>query len=40
MCLKLVEVSEDNEQYYIEKIVNLVKYHKQYAEKWVYLTKL
>lgn len=33
MCLKLVELSEENEQYYIEKIVNLVKYHKQYAEK-------
>lgn len=33
MCLKLVDVSKENEQYYIEKIVNLVKYHKQYAEK-------
>lgn len=37
MCLKLVEVSEENEQYYIDKIVNLVKYHKQYAEKKGYI---
>lgn len=37
MCLKLVDVSKENEQYYIEKIVNLVKYHKQYAEKNRYI---